>query len=94
MRQKTKTWANSPNPRNREITPALAAGFQIEFDDRDKTAGRTTPDNPPHYHYQFKRGKSWIWSTKTGYMTAELIDGRFCNHEPYGTITGALNRFQ
>ena len=40
----------------------------------------------------FERGPRRIWSTRNGWTTADLIDGRFLNHLNFDSVIDALRR--
>lgn len=33
-----------------------------------------------------------IWSIRSGWQTADMIEGSYCNHEKFGTLLEALDR--
>ncbi|MCG5512809.1 hypothetical protein [Ectothiorhodospira shaposhnikovii] len=44
---------------------------------------------------RFKKNERHVWFATyayVGWQTADLIDGRFCNHQKFRTLTEALNR--
>jgi len=73
------------------IPTMIAKGFTPEFNPRDKRAERTVPENCPHDAVSFVKGDLHVWRAyKQGFsywMTAKLIDGYYCKHEPVKELT-------
>ena len=62
-------------------------GFSVEYNWRDKDNGRTTMENPPFFPIIFVNAKKNVWRIKSGWQTANLIDGRFTNHFKCDNLT-------
>lgn len=41
---------------------------------------------------RFNRGDRYIWPVMEAWQTADLIDGSYCNHQKFKSLTDALNR--
>ena len=71
------------------IPTMIAKGFIVEFNPKDKRAGRIVPENCPHDAVSFVKGNLHIWriykeieGMSYNWMTSELIDGYYTNHVP------------
>jgi len=40
--------------------------------------------------HNFEKGNTHVWPMQHGWQNAQLIDGRFCNHQPSSTLEEAL----
>lgn len=77
------------------IPTMIEAGFTPDFNHKDKSAGRITPENCPCYPVSFSKGNLYTWKTikETDggaferWIVAELIDGRFCNHRMLNNLS-------
>lgn len=73
------------------IPIAERMGWKLEFDDRDKSLGRTTIDNVPHFPVGFKKDNVHVWKAgktlsegfELFWVCADLIDGSYKNHRQY-----------
>ncbi|MFW6272738.1 MAG: hypothetical protein ACOC2U_03055, partial [bacterium] len=77
---------------------AVARGWTPVFDWRDKTNGRTSPENCPHNPVGYKKGvvNAWkcvnFYTHETYFRVADLIDGMFCNHRDYKNMEEVLEK--
>jgi len=46
----------------------------------------------PKFFKNFTNGVRHVWSIRDGWQTADLIDGRFQNHQPLPDLEQALGR--
>jgi len=46
----------------------------------------------PKLTHTFQLGTRHVWSTFDAWQTADLIDGRYCNHQKFNSLSDALNR--
>lgn len=44
------------------------------------------------YHKRFIKGVRNIWETRRGYQSADLINGKYTNHQEFSELTDALER--
>lgn len=75
---------------------AIERGWTADFDWRDKTYGRTTPENCPHFPVSYRKGNVVAWkcitfNTGIQYIkVADLIDGSYRNHRDYDDFNQVL----
>jgi hypothetical protein len=89
------------------ISPETGTSFERLWDDK-KVGGRyevyfDTESDKTYYRDRDKPTDKWVcskgvrrvWATQTGWATADVIEGSYCNHKPYGTdeLEQALRRF-
>jgi len=98
MLKDMKNWSDSPRIDLNCFDKAVAQGWTPVFDWRDKTNGRTTPDNCPHNPVGYKKGIVNAWKCidfHTGvsyFRVADLTDGRFCLHRNYDNFNEILEK--
>jgi hypothetical protein len=68
------------------ITTMKANGFDVVVSPMDILYKRETPNHP----VAFVKGTLHVWKCKTHWMTADLIDGYYCNHKPVNELTDLL----
>jgi hypothetical protein len=45
-----------------------------------------------HRGSRFQRGERRVWSTYSGWQTADIINGEYTNHKHYTNLSEALSR--
>lgn len=49
-------------------------------------------NNGSRFKRGIKKGDRHIWSTRSGWQTADLVDNRYINHQEFNELTDALRR--
>ena len=91
-----KKWSDSPRIDLCYMEHAISQGWTPEFDWRDKTHNRTTPDNCPHNPVGYKKGVVHAWKCidykkhVPYFRVANMREGKFYNHRNYDSMAEVI----
>lgn len=78
------------------IPAMIKAGWTPKFHYLDVRHERTTVEHPPHEGVSFSKDTKHAWgiidfhSHERAFMTADLIDGSYCNHKKIASLQELL----
>ncbi|MDB4461699.1 hypothetical protein N9043_01965 [bacterium] len=64
------------------ILQAIAEGYEVKY----------KLENGYYWHKAFEKENRRVWQIREGWQTANLIDGRYTNHEKFDNLANALKR--
>lgn len=77
-----ETWKNSQREDLSQAQTMVDLGFEIEYNVYDARFKRI---ENPIWAVSFTKGTLYVWKVK-GWVSADIINGHFCNHKHYESI--------